>query len=732
MLLPRLRGGKKWFAVEAKSFEIEIEEGKNGLRGCIRERRKGITSWIRFGRHSLSRLLSGLEDCCRATKVSVWENVWEEDGRRYKMEKGSNQSGVFIRCSVRDYGGKNYILMFPEGNGIVGGWKILAEKMRQLGVRSSDEIQREEKAEKTLREEKQRTSKPLPRLLKPIPNPLTEFNKLEKTFGGNVAYVKIGDEEVQERVDQLRRCLVGRWGSGPAQIPGVETIRRWARMQWNINNSLAVVSLGRGLWLFEFESREEVDRVLKVGKRRFGTNLVHLRTWGEDLGCSNQGFSEEKAWVRVMGLPVHLWSRTVMEKIGNACGGFLAVDKETDELGDLGWARILVSWKKPEPPNTVEVECGGTRFRLQLWWELSPQYATVAGLDQMRNPSSYRDDDGNSRAWERVGGAAIETAGGDVGDKHPVSSKQAVWQAVGQRAAGSLMGQISGQRTGQNSDQEAGRRAGWACQPFGLPGRARKGIRCNGVVGSNSQNKVGFKSGPSTKAIFKQKREPFPALVPSISFNDETEGALNMETEILGEAVAETSQIQVESQRAETALDGPDLSNRFEMSMPIINSPSLSFFGRPLFQGGPSGLGGPGGLYGPGEEVEGVMPMEMVAANEMKEGSSQEGMLVEYRQEEGIVEATPLAVEGYERWEDSMLVKFSEFLGFATEGFESQIIELMRQMVKSQNKGPRPGQAPISRCERELKILECTINYGGQRNGKSANRDRGNFLLKLG
>ena len=729
MFPPQLRGGKKWFAFEAKSFEIEIEEVKNGLRGCIWERRKGITSWIRFGRRSLSCLLSGLEDCCRATRVSVWENVWEEDGRRYEMEKGSNQSGVFIRCSVRDYGGKIYILMFPEGNGLIGGWKILAEKMRQLGVRSSDEIQREEKVKKTKREEKQRTSKPLPRLLKPILNPIAEVSKLEKTFGGKVAYVKIGDEEVQERVDQLCRCLVGRWGSGPAQIPGVETIRRWARMQWNINNSLAVVSLGRGLWLFEFESREEVDRVLKVRKRRFGTNLVHLRTWGEDFGYSSQGFSEEKAWVRVVGLPVHLWSRTVMEKIGDACGGFLAVDKETDKLGELGWARILVRWKKSEPPNTVEVECGRTRFRLQLWWELSPQYTTVSFADQMRNPSSYRDDDVDSRAWERVDG---ETAGGDVGDKHPVSSKQAIWQAAGQRSAGSLVGQSSGRKTGQIPDQEAGRRAGWACQPFGLPGRTRKGIRRNGVVGFHSQNKVGFNTGPSTKAIFKQRKEPCPAQVPSISFTAETEGALNMENENHGEAVAETNQIQVESQRAETALDGPDLSNRFEMSMPIVNSPSLSFFGRPLFQGGPSGLGGPGGLYGPGEEVEGVLPLEMVAANEMKEGSSQEGMLVEYRQEEGIVEATPLVVEGYEKWEDSMLVKFSEFLGFATEGFESQIIELMRQMVKTQNKGPRPGQTPISRCERELKKLECTINYGGQRNGKSANRDRGNLLLKLG
>ena len=218
-------------------------------------------------------------------------NVWEEEGRRYKMEKGSNQAGAFIRCSVRDAGGKSYNLMFPEGKGVVGGWRILVEKLRQLGVRSSEEIQREEKSEKMQREEKQRraSTKLLPRLLKPNLNPLVEVCKPEKIPDGKGVCVKVREEEVRERLDQLSRCLVGWWGSGPSQISGVDSVRRWAITQWNIKNPFAVVNLGRGLWPFEFESKEEVDRVLMFGKRRFGTNLVHLRTWGEDMGCSSQG-----------------------------------------------------------------------------------------------------------------------------------------------------------------------------------------------------------------------------------------------------------------------------------------------------------------------------------------------------------------------------------------------------------------------------------------------------------
>ena len=64
------------------------------------------------------------------------------------MEKGSNQAGGFIRCSMRDLVGKSYNLMFSEGKGVAELWRILAEKLRQLGVRSSEETQWEEKFEK--------------------------------------------------------------------------------------------------------------------------------------------------------------------------------------------------------------------------------------------------------------------------------------------------------------------------------------------------------------------------------------------------------------------------------------------------------------------------------------------------------------------------------------------------------------------------------------------------------
>ena len=67
------------------------------------------------------------------------------------MEKGSNQAGCFIRCLMRELGGKSYNMMFSEGKGVAGGWRILVEKLRQLRARPTKETQREEKLEKPQR-----------------------------------------------------------------------------------------------------------------------------------------------------------------------------------------------------------------------------------------------------------------------------------------------------------------------------------------------------------------------------------------------------------------------------------------------------------------------------------------------------------------------------------------------------------------------------------------------------
>ncbi|RVW23501.1 hypothetical protein CK203_090731 [Vitis vinifera] len=80
------RGGRRWFTVESKAFELVIDEVGGKLRGCIWERCKGISSWIRFGDASLSSLLVGVESCCRDRDDRNWSFAWRR--REGKAERG--------------------------------------------------------------------------------------------------------------------------------------------------------------------------------------------------------------------------------------------------------------------------------------------------------------------------------------------------------------------------------------------------------------------------------------------------------------------------------------------------------------------------------------------------------------------------------------------------------------------------------------------------------------------
>ena len=70
-----LKGWKSWFAVEAKVFEISIEEVSGKLRDVIVERGRGFFNWIKFGEASLRCLLGGVDACCREEDSSVCNKV---------------------------------------------------------------------------------------------------------------------------------------------------------------------------------------------------------------------------------------------------------------------------------------------------------------------------------------------------------------------------------------------------------------------------------------------------------------------------------------------------------------------------------------------------------------------------------------------------------------------------------------------------------------------------------
>ena len=94
----------------------------------------------------------------------------------------------------------------------------------------------------------------------------------------DVVRVKVGEEEIKERKVKLVCCLVGQWRGGLLLLD-TKTLKRRMWFAWDLKGNLNVVDLGKGMWIFEFDSKKEADRILRVGSRNLGNFSIALEKW---------------------------------------------------------------------------------------------------------------------------------------------------------------------------------------------------------------------------------------------------------------------------------------------------------------------------------------------------------------------------------------------------------------------------------------------------------------------
>ncbi|RVW47728.1 Transposon TX1 uncharacterized 149 kDa protein [Vitis vinifera] len=332
-------GGKCWFGIDLKTFEISIEDHKGKVRGKICERGPKFSSWIRFGGKGLSLLLEGVELVCGLKERTPFRKFWSEGDRVYGLELRCNRAGRFLFCVVRDAENKRFSLAFPEGRGLVGGWKMLASKLRSVGVA-----------------------------------PL-QWREIEK-------------ETLDRNEELLRRCLVGSWEGDADRLLDPVSFGSWAKNSWFLEGNLWLSNVRENLMLLEFEFEDEAERVFSSGARRFRGRSFRLEKWKPSVGCL-KGVNEEArhVWVRILGLPLHLWGRSLFKQFGDSCGRYVAVDENTTERRNLKWARVLVETSGWQHPSSLQVVAGASCYALQLWWEEEPPSSVILQPEKLPSPT---------------------------------------------------------------------------------------------------------------------------------------------------------------------------------------------------------------------------------------------------------------------------------------------------------------------------------------------------------
>ena len=183
--------------------------------------------------------------------------------------------------------------------------------------------------------------------------------------------VKVEGEEISRNLSRLGHCLVGRWNPRVARGENLERLGWLMASVWGLKGKLGLAWLEEGQVLLEFEFVEEAKRVLTSGKWSMGGIQVDMELWNPRYGCLEEGEIREEAWVRIMGLPISLWVLSILIRVGDECGGFVAMDPLTERMENLRWARILVKTKGGELPSSLKIGVKGISYNLPLWEMLS-------------------------------------------------------------------------------------------------------------------------------------------------------------------------------------------------------------------------------------------------------------------------------------------------------------------------------------------------------------------------
>lgn len=172
------------------------------------------------------------------------------------------------------------------------------------------------------------------------------------------------------------------------ETPTLTEIRKWANNLWKQTHGLNIYEMGVGIFLFEFASKTTAEQVVE-GDWVWKNFPVKMQWWSPIIGTSVDCGRPKSIWVRVVGLPMHLWAQKTFKAIGDFCGGWVETEEETHLRNHLKWARIKVNGDGSSVPKEVTIDDGSLQYTMQLWSETPVRVAVGEDESQIQSQKVF-------------------------------------------------------------------------------------------------------------------------------------------------------------------------------------------------------------------------------------------------------------------------------------------------------------------------------------------------------
>lgn len=115
-------GNRRWFSIESKSFEFNVEECGGILSLCIIERGRNKVHTISLGTKGMEWLRQGMIEVHGHPKdIGFIRTLWE-DSKTFVLQKNRNEKGRFLLVIEFGVQRRHDSLVIPEGDDLWG-WR---------------------------------------------------------------------------------------------------------------------------------------------------------------------------------------------------------------------------------------------------------------------------------------------------------------------------------------------------------------------------------------------------------------------------------------------------------------------------------------------------------------------------------------------------------------------------------------------------------------------------------
>ncbi|XP_050211681.1 uncharacterized protein LOC126661845 [Mercurialis annua] len=149
---------------------------------------------------------------------------------------------------------------------------------------------------------------------------------------------------------------------------------------WRLAKGFTIRDIGDELFVLEFYSKVDRNRILREGPWNFDKQLILLEPMSGNMQPNNMILKHCLVWVRIYNLPMNCRGMAAITKIGSKIGRIVEVDGESGECNRYGRVRVNLDVSRPIYRGTKVINPLGEQCWIPFKYERVQNFCYWCGM----------------------------------------------------------------------------------------------------------------------------------------------------------------------------------------------------------------------------------------------------------------------------------------------------------------------------------------------------------------